>query len=182
MSQGVSQAEPSQGVAGASLYAGAVCGGKHLTSFGSVLCRLSECMLRLLAESGLELSTDSFGKFTRATAVVQRGDVVLGLLDLVLELAVPARHEVPPLVQARAVAASLVVEVAVRRLVAHLVRLDAAREDALGRVPRVCVAAPHLRVRQVLVVNEQVRERRGHRCEDVRAPADVQVRVARVKH
>eukprot|EP00961_Rhodomonas_salina_P119211 1604289-Rhodomonas_salina.1 len=72
MSQGVSLAESSPGIAGAETsYAGAVCGGKRLTSFGSALRRLSECMFRLRAESRLESSTDSFGNFTRATAVQQ---------------------------------------------------------------------------------------------------------------
>eukprot|EP00961_Rhodomonas_salina_P107124 1442309-Rhodomonas_salina.1 len=69
MSHGVSPAEPGHGVGGGSLYAGAVCGGKGLTSFASALRRLSECMLRLRAESRLESSTDSFGNITRGRAV-----------------------------------------------------------------------------------------------------------------
>eukprot|EP00961_Rhodomonas_salina_P213545 2884077-Rhodomonas_salina.1 len=69
MSQGVSPAEPAHGVGGASSYAGAVCGGKQLTSFGSALCRLSECMFQLRAESRLESSTNSFGNITRGRAV-----------------------------------------------------------------------------------------------------------------
>eukprot|EP00961_Rhodomonas_salina_P084537 1135654-Rhodomonas_salina.2 len=69
MSQGVSHAESSQGVSGASSYAGAVCGGKCLTAFGSALRCLSECMLLLQAESRLQQSTNSFGNITRRTAV-----------------------------------------------------------------------------------------------------------------
>eukprot|EP00961_Rhodomonas_salina_P294199 3934370-Rhodomonas_salina.1 len=69
MSEGVSPAEPSEGGGEVSLYAGAVLGGTRLTSFGSVLRCLSECMVGLRGVCRLESSTDSVGNRTRASTV-----------------------------------------------------------------------------------------------------------------